>query len=84
MRSRVPTLPTTAAVAGFAGFLEHWEAARADYGAGRFGKALAGFQAAAARRPDDGPCRVFIARCTGLLDRGVQPGWDGIWRHDRK
>ena len=73
-----------AAVAGYAGFLEHWEAARADYGAGRFGKALAGFQAAAALRPEDGPCRVFIARCTELLRRGDQPGWDGIWRHDRK
>ena len=73
----------------FAGFLELWDAARADYGAGRFDAALARFRAAAALRPDassqpDGPCRVFIARCTELQRSGVPAGWDGIWRHDRK
>jgi adenylate cyclase len=78
-----------AAVAEFAGFLEHWDAARADYMAGRFADALAGFQAAAALRPDassqpDGPCRVFIARCTDLQRTGTPADWDGIWRHNRK
>ena len=50
---------------------------------GRFEAALACFRAAAALRPDDGPSRVFIERCTAFLRRTRTPeGWDGIWHFD--
>jgi adenylate cyclase len=35
-------------------------------------------------RPEDGPCPVFIARCTAFEAEGVPAGWDGIWRFDQK
>ena len=38
----------------------------------------------AALRPDDGPCRVFIERCTVFLRDGPPDGWNGTWRHDTK
>lgn len=65
-------------------FLAKWESARADYIAGRFNKALMGFCAAQELRPQDGPCRVFIARCTAFETEGVPGDWDGIWRFDHK
>jgi adenylate cyclase len=67
-----------------AAFLDHWRAGREAYDAGRFDEALASFRAAAALRPDDGPCRVFIARCTGFLRDGPPAGWDGTWHFDSK
>lgn len=67
-----------------AAFLAAWDAARADYVAGRFNKALMRFRAALELRPEDGPCRVFIARCTAFEARGVPAGWDGLWRFDHK
>ena len=65
-------------------FLGHWQAGRAAYIDGRFEEAIAGFQAAAAMRPGDGPCRVFIARCTDFARTGLPAGWDGAWRFDKK
>jgi adenylate cyclase len=67
-----------------AGFLAQWEAGRAAYGEGRFEAALACFGATASLRPDDGPSRVFIARCTAFLRDGTPQDWDGIWHFDRK
>jgi adenylate cyclase len=65
-------------------FLGHWRAGRAAYLDGRFEEAIAGFQAAAALRPGDGPCHVFIARCTDFTRTGLPAGWDGAWRFDKK
>ena len=65
-------------------FLDRWKAGRDAYGAGRFDEALACFQAAAALRPDDGPCRVFIARCQDFQRDGTPAGWDGTWHFERK
>ena len=48
-------------------FLAQWEAGRAAYIEGRFEAALACFRATASLRPDDGPSRVFIERCTAFL-----------------
>ena len=67
-----------------AAFLDHWRAGRAAYVEGRFEEAIARFRTAAAMRPGDGPCRVFIARCTDLERTGLPAGWDGAWRFDRK
>lgn len=65
-------------------FLARWRCGHAAYDAGRFEEALAGFRAAAVLRPDDGPIRVFVARCTAFLRDGTPPGWDGAWHFDRK
>jgi adenylate cyclase len=70
--------------AAHAEFLTQWDAGRLAYGEGRFDDAIAFFRAAAELRPDDGPCRVFIARC-GILNRdGLPAGWDGAWHFDKK
>jgi adenylate cyclase len=71
-------------MAQHAEFLVAWRAGRDAYGAGRFEEALASFRAAAALRPDDGPCRVFIARCTAFLRDGPPEGWNGTWHFDSK
>jgi adenylate cyclase len=65
-------------------FLAQWEAGRAAYREGRFEAALACFRATASLRPDDGPSRVFIERCTAFLQAGTPKDWDGIWHFDSK
>ncbi|MCW5736886.1 MAG: hypothetical protein KIS73_22360 [Enhydrobacter sp.] len=65
-------------------FLACWQTGRVAYGDGRFADAIAHFEAAAALRPGDGPCRVFVARCTDFLRNGRPEGWDGAWRFDSK
>jgi adenylate cyclase len=65
-------------------FLARWRAGREAYGAAHFADALAAFEAAAALRPDDGPCRVFVERCRKFLHDGPPPGWDGTWHFDNK
>jgi adenylate cyclase len=64
--------------------LAQWEAGRAAYIEGRFEAALACFRATASLRPDDGPSRVFIERCTAFLRAGTPKDWDGIWHFDSK
>ena len=73
-----------AAMAAHASFLASWNAGRLAYGRGNFFEALAGFEAAAALRPQDRPCRTMIARCAEFVREGVPPGWDGAWRFDKK
>jgi adenylate cyclase len=65
-------------------FLEHWLAGRTAYVDGRFAEAITFFEAAAALRPGDGPCRVLIARCIAFARDGVPAGWDGAWHFDLK
>jgi len=60
-------------------FLERWLAGRKAYLDGRFDEAAKLFEAAAALRPGDGPCRVLIARCAEFARHGVPAGWDGAW-----
>jgi len=67
-----------------AGFLDHWRAGRAAYVDGGFEEAVAHFEAAAALRPGDGPCRVFIARCSDFARSGLPANWDGAWHFDKK
>lgn len=72
------------AAAGHAEFLAAWRAGREAYVAGRFEAALAAFRAAAALKPDDGPCGVLIGRCTDFLRSGPPEGWNGTWHFDSK
>jgi adenylate cyclase len=65
-------------------FLKHWHAGREAYVDGRFAEAVALFEAAAALKPGDGPCRVLIARCLEFARNGVPAGWDGAWHFDLK
>ena len=65
-------------------FLAEWQIGHAAYLDGRFEAALAGFHAAAELRPEDGPCRLFIERCSSFLRDGTPAGWDGTWHFDRK
>jgi adenylate cyclase len=67
-----------------ADFLAQWQAGRDAYRAARFEAALGCFGAAAALRPDDGPCRVFIKRCTDFMQKGPPDGWNGVWHFDFK
>jgi adenylate cyclase len=65
-------------------FLDQWRQGHAAYVAGRFNAAIVCFRAAAALRPDDGPCRMFGERCAELMHRGLPPDWDGAWHFDKK
>jgi adenylate cyclase len=67
-----------------AAFLHEWEAGRTAYAEGRFDQAIVHFEAVAALRPGDGPCRVFIARCHAFAGAGLPKGWDGTWHHEQK
>jgi adenylate cyclase len=57
-------------------WLAGWEAALADYRAGRRAEARSGFEAALRARPDDGPARLYLER----LAAPAPEGWDGV--HD--
>ena len=70
--------------AGHAELLAHWRAGRVAYDEGRFDAAIVAFAAAAIVRPGDGPCRVFIERCTEFVRSGKPAGWNGVWHFDRK
>jgi adenylate cyclase len=67
-----------------ASFLECWLAGREAYLDGRFDDAVVRFEAAAALRPGDGPCRVLIARCAAFARTGFPAGWDGSWHFEQK
>ncbi len=67
-----------------ASFLALWREAQKAYARADFAGALGGFRSAATHRPDDGPCRVFIARCETFLHQGPPPLWDGAWHFERK
>jgi adenylate cyclase len=77
-------LGETASAPDHAQLLAHWAAGRAAYVEGRFEAAIACFNAVAEIRPDDGPSRVFIERCTRFVRSGTPEGWDGTWRLDSK
>jgi adenylate cyclase len=64
--------------------LARWQIARAAYAEGRFVEASDAFQAVLALKPDDGPSRAFIRRCTDLAAVAPPPDWDGVWHFDRK
>jgi adenylate cyclase len=77
-------LGEAASASEHAELLRHWSAGRQAYVEGRFEEAIGCFKRAEAQRPGDGPCRVFIARCTEFARTGLPAGWDGAWHYDRK
>jgi adenylate cyclase len=58
--------------------LDAWLPAIQAYRAGRFAEALAGFEAALAAAPSDGPAALYVTRCRDFIARPPPPGWNGI------
>jgi adenylate cyclase len=52
---------------------------RERYRERRWGEARAVFQALLDRWPEDGPARVFAARCQDYLSQGPEADWDGVY-----
>ena len=71
-------------LAQHAEFINQWRLGYAAYVAGRFNAAVVCFRAAAALKPQDGPCRMFTERCTQLMRSGLPANWDGAWHFDKK
>jgi len=71
-------------LAQHAEFIDQWRLGYAAYVAGRFNAAVVCFRAAAALKPQDGPCRMFTERCTQLMRSGLPANWDGAWHFDKK
>lgn len=61
-----------------------WEAAFSHYGAHQWAKALESFRAFAAAHPNDGPAKVFIARCTDYIANPPPKDWDTAQRLEHK
>ncbi len=66
-----------------------YERALEDYFAGRWERALAGFEAAAPHEPhrDHAPTTpsvVMAARCREFIERGAPKSWDGVYRMTSK
>jgi hypothetical protein len=59
-------------------FLALWNQALAAYRSCDIAAASSAFHALAKLRPQDGPTRLFVARCDALLERGVPPGWSSV------
>ena len=51
---------------------------RAAYCGRRWAEAAEIFQGMLGRWPDDGPARVFLARCKGYQSQEPEPAWDGV------
>jgi adenylate cyclase len=54
------------------------------YRAQRFAEARSVFEDAVRVRPDDGPARMYIARCEHFLVEPPPAGWDGVWHMKEK
>jgi adenylate cyclase len=59
-------------------YVAAWSSALAHYKAGRFGEALAGFEACAHQQPKDLAARLFIDRCAHYQQEPPQ-AWDGVY-----
>ena len=56
-----------------------FEQGRASYQQRRWSEARDIFQQMLERWPDDGPARVFWARCQDYLAQGPEAAWDGVY-----
>jgi len=45
----------------------------------KFNEALKVFKTALQHEPTDGPTRLYIARCVGLIKNPPSPDWDGVF-----
>ena len=64
--------------------LAHYEPALAQFRARDFAGARERFQQALAVRPDDGPSKTYVERCTYFLEHPPEAGWDGVWHMKEK
>jgi adenylate cyclase len=64
----------------YAELLSKWNAAIAQYRAGRWHAAKEKFDELLQRWPDDGPAHTFLKRCHENIEEAVPEGeWDGVW-----
>jgi adenylate cyclase len=59
--------------------LDAFHTARAAYARRDWNAAIEGFETVLATRPDDGPSRMYLARCRGFAAAPPEQGWDGVW-----
>ncbi|HUI25854.1 MAG TPA: adenylate/guanylate cyclase domain-containing protein, partial [Candidatus Kryptonia bacterium] len=72
-------------VLGLATDREHWadlverfNSGVYAYRARRWDEAIHAFAALLDERPDDGPSRLYLGRCRGMLEAPPAPDWDGV------
>jgi len=54
------------------------------YRQGEFSEAAAVFGDLLAKNPEDGPATTYLGRCREFLASPPPPGWDGVFRPDKK
>jgi hypothetical protein len=59
--------------------LEHYNEGLKLYKSMKFGDALRAFKKALEYEPEDGPTRLYIARCVELSKNPPPPDWDGVF-----
>jgi adenylate cyclase len=65
-------------------FCAGFEAALGVLRGGDIAEARRAFEGSAARRPGDGPTRLFLERLGRMGAAGLPAGWDGVWNLDSK
>jgi adenylate cyclase len=63
--------------------IQHFEKGLAAYRAKRWTDAIKEFKSVLAIQPEDGPAKLFIARCTEL-QRRCPPDWRGVYVAESK
>jgi hypothetical protein len=59
--------------------LEHFAEGRKLYKLMKFDEARAAFARALKLDPDDGPSKVYLARCKNLIENPPPEDWDGVF-----
>jgi adenylate cyclase len=72
-------------VLGVVGERDRWASLTERFNAGvyayrerRWDEAIRAFAAILDERPDDGPSRLYLGRCRGMLEAPPAPDWDGV------
>ena len=65
-------------------FITMYEAAFAEYAAGKLQEALKGFAKCLELKPQDQSCVLLLERCEALLKSGLPDGWDGTYAMTHK
>ncbi len=64
--------------ARWAALIAQFEEGMRAYRQRRWDDAIAAFGAVLRERPDDGPARLYLGRCQGMLQMPPDPDWDGV------
>jgi adenylate cyclase len=70
--------------ARWASVVERFEAGLRAYRQREWEQAIVTFGAILEERPDDGPARLYVARCRKMLETPPAPEWDGVTVMDAK